>query len=192
LHAELARSDPVSAERIHPNDLRRIERALEVFLTTGERLSDLQRQWEEFAPGSGARRYESVLVGLRRDRADLHGRINRRVERMFGEGLLDEVRRLMEDPRGIGREASQAVGYKEVFPVIRGERRVAEAAEEVKRRTRLLAKHQRTWFRRFDDARWVDLDPDEEPERTAERAARMLGIGAGAATARGGGDASGS
>jgi len=169
LHAELSRLDPDSAARIHPNDAKRIIRALEVHRTTGESISRLQSQWD-----SGARRYDCVFIGLRRDKADLHARINDRVRRMIESGLVDEVRSLLDDPRGLSVQAAQGLGYAEIIEYLQARCELDKSIERMKINTRRLAKKQRTWFRRFPDVRWFDLAGGDEPETTAERIAKEI------------------
>ena len=164
LHAELARVDPEAAARIHPNDERRIVRALEVFQATGVPISELQRQWD-----AGRRRYDCVLLGLRREKADRSRRINARTKRMVERGLRDEVAALLAEPRGLSRQAAQAVGYAEMIDHLQGRCTLEEALERIKINTRRLAKKQRTWHRRFRDVTWFDLAADEPPEAVAGR-----------------------
>ena len=164
LHAELASADPQAAERIHPNDTRRIVRGLEVYRTCGKSLTELQQQWD-----SGAKRYDCVFIGLRRDKADQSGRINARVKRMMETGLADEVRGLLAESEAMSRTAAQAVGYAELIAHFRGEYTLDEAVERIKINTRRLAKKQRTWHRRFDGIQWFDLAPDAAVEETARR-----------------------
>jgi len=172
LHRRLAEIDPAAAAKIHPNDLRRIERALEVCEKTDKRISDLQKQF-----GTPDERYDATLLGLRREKEGLHGRINRRVDRMMADGLLDEVRRLAAGPP-LGKEASQAVGYKELLAHLKGECTLDEAVEQIKLHTRQFAKAQTTWFKRIGDIEWFDLAPDETPEQIAERLVQFLKDGA--------------
>jgi tRNA dimethylallyltransferase len=164
LHAELAQIDTEASRRIHPNDRRRIIRALEVFQTTGRPISELQKQWD-----AGRRRYDCVFVGLRRTGEDLHRRINARARRMIELGLADEVRALLAEPAGLSDQAAQAVGYAEMISHLRGECALEEALEKIKINTRRLAKKQRTWHRRWRDVKWFDIQADEPPEMTAER-----------------------
>jgi tRNA dimethylallyltransferase len=164
LHAELAAADPQAAERIHPNDTRRIVRGLEVFRTCGKSLTELQQQWD-----SGAKRYDCVFIGLRREKADQSGRINARVKRMMQAGLADEVRGLLDESEPMSPTAAQAVGYAELIAHFRGECSLDEAVERIKINTRRLAKKQRTWHRRFDGIQWFDLAPDTGVEETARR-----------------------
>ncbi|MHC4561514.1 MAG: tRNA (adenosine(37)-N6)-dimethylallyltransferase MiaA [Planctomycetota bacterium] len=163
LHRELSAVDPAAADRIHPNDERRIVRALEVFHTTGRLISKLQQQWD--AP---QQRYDCVFVGLRRDKADQSGRINRRVGRMIDAGLKDEVAVLLAEPDGLSDQASAAVGYAEWLAHFRGELTEDQAVERIKINTRRLAKKQRTWQRRFANVQWFDLAEDDTPAGVAD------------------------
>jgi tRNA dimethylallyltransferase len=167
LHAELARLDPEAARRLHPNDLRRIERALEVHHLTGRPLSALQRANQLVVPGP------KRLVGLRRARADLYRRIDERVERMWGAGFVEEVRRLAE--RGFSRSASQALGYREVLRHLAGESTLAEARELTQRHTRQFAKRQMTWLRSIEGLRWIEAGPEDQPEEVTSRVLAALG-----------------
>jgi tRNA dimethylallyltransferase len=166
LHAELARVDPQAAGRIHPNDARRIIRALEVFAVTGTPISALQRQWDR-----GRWRYDCRFLGLRRDARDQRRRINARAKRMVGAGLRDEVAALLAEPDGLAAQAAQAVGYAEMIDHLRGRCSLEQAVERIKINTRRLARKQRTWHRRFAGVRWFDVAPDDRPEAVAERLA---------------------
>jgi len=164
LHAELSTVDPAAAERIHPNDEKRIVRALEVFRLTGRPISELQTQWE-----AGQRRSGCTFIALRRDKADQSRRINLRTKKMLEAGLQNEVAGLLADPRGIAPQAAQAVGYAEMISHLRGQLTLEEAFEKIKINTRRLARKQRTWHRRFQDVTWFDIAADEPPETTAAR-----------------------
>ena len=164
LHAELAAIDAEAAARIHPNDERRIVRALEVYHATGTPITALQRQWD-----SGQRRYQAVFIGLRRDKADQGRRINLRAKMMLDAGLADEVAALLAEPGGLSGQAAQAVGYAELIDYIKGLCSLDEAFEQIKINTRRLAKKQRTWHRRFAGVTWFDAAPDETPEALAAR-----------------------
>jgi tRNA dimethylallyltransferase len=164
LHAELARIDPDAGGRIHPNDERRIVRALEVFQATGKPISQLQAQWD-----SGQSRYECVFLALRRDREDQARRINLRVKRMVEAGLRDEVAALLAEPAGLSYQAAQAVGYAEMIDHLAGRCSLDDAVERIKINTRQLAKKQRTWHRRFRDVQWFDVEADATGEGVAER-----------------------
>lgn len=153
LHARLAAIDPASARRLHPNDVRRVVRALEVYELTGTPLSAWQTQW----PTSSARTLSEdsppAVLWLDLPRAELYERIDRRVEEMFAAGLVEEVRRLRSQTRPLSREAAQALGYKEVFAYLDGQASLAETVHEVQTRSRNFAKRQITWFRHLPGVR---------------------------------------
>ena len=154
LYAELRAVDPETADRLHPNDAKRILRALEVWYETGETISAHDRRTKDLPP-----RYDAAVLALNyRDRAALYARIDRRVDRMMEQGLADEVRALLD--RGVPPDctAMQAIGYKELVPAILSGGDLNAAAEEIKLRSRQYAKRQLTWFRRDKSAHWLTLD----------------------------------
>jgi len=153
LHAQLAEVDPETAQRLHPNDRRRIIRALEVFYSTGQPLSYHLKMQGERGP-----RHRSVKFGLIRSRARLYERINARVDLMMQAGLLDEVKALVQQGLSDDATAMQALGYKELVGYLRGEYDLEEAVRLLKRDTRRYAKRQLTWFRRDREIIWLDLD----------------------------------
>lgn len=159
LHQELVSVDPVSAERISPNDTRRLVRALEVFKLTGRPISSFQTQFEASAPAP-----EWTLVGLRREKASESQRINARVKRMVELGLVDEVRSLLSEPAPLSKQAAAAIGYAEIIAHLQGAMDLDQAIERIKMNTRRMAKHQRTWFRTFPQIQWFDLGPDDPVE----------------------------
>lgn len=169
LHAELTRVDPQAAASIHPNDERRIVRALEVHQATGQPISALQQQWD-----TGQRRYDCTFIGIARDKADQSGRINRRVKRMIDAGLVDEVSALLAEPAGLGRQAAAAVGYAEIIEHLQGRCSLADAIERIKINTRRLAKKQRTWHRRFESVHWFSATDDDTPADLADRIAAAI------------------
>jgi tRNA dimethylallyltransferase len=151
LHRKLADVDPAAAARLHPNDLRRVIRALEVYEQTGSTLTEqLARQTRE-SP------YRLCMIGLAMDRDRLYARIEERVDGMIRQGLVDEVKRLMERGFDESMTAMQGLGYKEIVAHLRGEMTLAEATELLKRNTRRFAKRQLSWFRHMDGIRWVDV-----------------------------------
>ncbi len=162
LHARLASVDPVAARRIHANDYKRIERALEVVARTGRPITELQREWSA-EPGVAHRLY--VLTW---DRAILDRRIDERVVRMFEQGLVEEVRRL-EEAGGFGPQSSEALGYREVVEHLRGDHTLAETICLVQQRTRRFARRQLTWYRRMPSARWIVATPGTSAEELARR-----------------------
>ena len=172
LHARLARVDPRAAERLHPNDARRLIRALEVFEKTGRPIRDGQRQFDRARPAEACR----VFV-LDWPREKLNQRITRRVDAMFAAGLVDEVRRLLDAPGGLGKTAGQAVGYREVVEHLAGRLSLLEAIEQVKLHTRRLAKRQGAWFRSLSECRFVPVGEGDHPEQLAGRIVKMAGRG---------------
>ena len=152
LHRRLQQVDPVSAARIHPNDARRIVRALELFELTGQPLSRLQAQSRQ-----QARPLPTVWVGLTRPREVLYRRIEQRVERQLARGLVEETRRLLARGLGPGHTALQALGYKEMARYLRGELSFAQAVLLLKRSTRKYARRQWIWFKADPRIRWFDL-----------------------------------
>lgn len=176
LHQRLATLDPPAAAKIHPHDLRRIIRALEVHAHTGEPISRHQREWSGFHPGDAMpqrapfSRYRHVMVWLDRSRPLLHERIQQRVERMLAQGLEEEARRVWEARASMAQAPLQAVGYKEFFGWFAGECTRDEAVDLLLRNTRRLAKSQCTWFRKFPALHL----PMEEPLSSDEVASRMI------------------
>ena len=157
LLAELSRVDPESAARLHPADTKRILRALEVWRETGKTISEHNAETKAVPP-----RYEAVYIGLRfAHREDMRSLIDLRVDKMVEQGLLEEVRQLLQTlPRDA--TALQAIGYKEFLGVLEGERTEAEAIEEVKLRSRQYAKRQLTWLRRNPDIHWFEWEKDRD------------------------------
>ena len=160
--AELARVDPDSARKLHPNDAKRIIRALEVYRSTGRTIAQHNRETQALP-----NRYDPLYIGLAfRDREDMKRRIDQRVDQMMEDGLLDEVRALKE--RGCTRDmvSMQGLGYQELLAYLEGEYPLEEAVRLIKRDTRHFAKRQLTWFRRERDVRWLKLeDFDSDPDK---------------------------
>ena len=155
LHDELRKVDPVSAAKFHPNDVRRVIRALEVYRLTGKPIS-AQRNTLDDSP------YDFVLFALSHPREVLYDRVNQRVDQMMADGLLKEVQNLRES--GIPEDAScmQGLGYKELYDYLAGRCSLTDAVSLIKLRTRHFAKRQLTWFKRDARIHWLDgtLSPD--------------------------------
>lgn len=149
LYNRLVKIDPSVTSTIHPNDRQRIIRALEVYELTGKPLSEWQK---EHAFGDDP--YKIVKIGLNRDRAGLYDRINRRCERMIQDGILEEVRGLIDKGYGPELKPLRSVGYRQMGAVLNGALRLEDALEEMKQETRHLAKRQLTWFRSDAEIRW--------------------------------------
>ena len=146
---ELSKVDPDSAARLHPNDGKRIVRALEVWLTTGKTITAHNRETKALPP-----RYNALTLTLDfARREDMWERIDRRVDRMMADGLTEEVRGLLDSGVPKTCTAMQAIGYKEMAAALLGDGDTAAAAEEIKLRSRQYAKRQRTWFRRNQEAK---------------------------------------
>ena len=161
LHAELQRLDPDAATRIHPNDRIRIERALEVVLSTGGPITRLQED-HAFVGGE----FDSLQIGLQLPREMLYERIDRRVLEMFESGWIEEVESLLERGYDADLKPLQAIGYRDVVRLVRGELDREEAVQRIQRDTRRFAKRQLTWLRKEPSLVWHDprrgLDEDME------------------------------
>ncbi|CAM3860279.1 MULTISPECIES: tRNA (adenosine(37)-N6)-dimethylallyltransferase MiaA [Bacillus] len=155
VHKKLQEVDPDSAERIHANNVRRVIRALEIFHTTGEKMSDqLEKQENELL-------YDVSLIGLTMDREMLYDRINLRVDIMMDQGLLEEVEGLYN--RGIRDcQSIQAIGYKEIYDYFEDRVSLEEAVSQLKTNSRRYAKRQLTWFRNKMDVTWFDVTDGEK------------------------------
>ena len=153
LFRRLSQVDPAAAARIHPNDQKRLVRALEVYELTGQPISSFQTHW-----ASGERRHAAVWVGLGWDREALNRRINARVKAMMAGGWLDEARRLLATYPTLSHTAAEATGYRELIDHLRGKLSLEDAVEQIKIATRQLARRQMKWFRRFKDVTWLAGD----------------------------------
>ena len=155
LYAKLQAVDPDYAAQVHPNNLPRVIRALELFEATGRKMSEERVNARAAAPP-----YRALCLCLTcRDRAVLYDRIGRRVDLMVENGVLDEARQVY-DHRDSYRTAAQAIGYKEFFPYFEGTASLDDCTERLKQATRNYAKRQLTWFRRQNDAVWLYLDEE--------------------------------
>ena len=153
LHSELLSPiDTITAKKLHPNDLHRIIRAIEVYKLTGIPISEQQTQWEQKNKAT-----EYRLVGLSIPRELLYKRIEDRVDKMIRNGLVNEVLKLKSLGIEKNNTAAQAIGYKELLAHLNGEYSLDRAVELIKRNTRRFAKHQLTWFRKDDRIEWYDL-----------------------------------
>ncbi|TNC28926.1 tRNA (adenosine(37)-N6)-dimethylallyltransferase MiaA [Amycolatopsis alkalitolerans] len=162
MHERLARLDPAAAAAILPSNTRRIVRALEVIELTGEPFSATM-------PKPGPARYGAVLVGVDREPAELDERVDRRVDRMFAAGLVDEVRALADRGLREGKTASRALGYQQVLAQLDGAGDFAAAAAATKQATRRFVRRQRSWFRRDGRIAWF-------PGNDHSVAARVLSV----------------
>lgn len=150
----LKRIDPVSAEKLHPNDKKRIVRALEVFDCSGRPLSSYGTDFLNSAGEQAA--FEPMMIGLNMDRDLLYQRVNLRVDRMMQQGLLEEARAIYEKKYDRSLPALRSIGYQQLFAYFDGACSLDEAVEQIKQDTRRFAKRQLTWFRRDDRICWYD------------------------------------
>jgi tRNA dimethylallyltransferase len=169
LYRQLEKIDPAAAERINRNDSKRIIRALEVYRLTGKSISSLQKQWEKTEP-----KHNWTIIGLRREKADANGRINKRVKKMIADGFVDEVKSLLAEEKPLSKQARSAIGYDEIIEYLNGRISLEDAIELIKKNTRRFAKNQRTWFKTFKNVHWLDIEPDEPPEKIFSKAKSLL------------------
>jgi len=163
LHEELAKVDPSSAARLHPNDAQRIVRALEIFYASGKTATAL---WQQHGDPVD---FPYRLIGLNMPRPALYARINLRVDNMLAAGLVDECKRLLEMGYAPELNALQTVGYQEVFQCLRDEISYDRMTVLIKQHTRNYAKRQMTWFRKMRGVEWVDIKPEDSAEKIATR-----------------------
>ncbi|MCQ5078418.1 tRNA (adenosine(37)-N6)-dimethylallyltransferase MiaA [Gemmiger formicilis] len=169
LYAELQSIDPDYAAQVHPNNLPRVIRALELYAATGRRMSEERVNARPAEPP-----YRSLCLCLTcRDRAVLYDRIERRVNLMVENGVLAEAKQVY-DHRDTYRTAAQAIGYKEFFPYFEGTGSLDECTARLKQATRNYAKRQLTWFRRQNDAVWLYIDEENVLDRACELVREFL------------------
>ncbi|WP_064093912.1 tRNA (adenosine(37)-N6)-dimethylallyltransferase MiaA [Rossellomorea aquimaris] len=155
LHTKLLETDSEAGKSIHPNNVRRVIRALEIYHCTGKKMSEFQAEQKQELL------YDIALIGLTMDRDLLYGRINDRVDLMMNQGLLEEVKSLYDE--GLkSAQSVQAIGYKELFEYLDGEVSLERAIENLKQNSRRYAKRQLTWFRNKMDVTWYDMTNKEE------------------------------
>ena len=168
LYQELLKIDPDACRLIHPNDTKRIIRALEVYELTGKPISSFQTQWDRQSS------HPWIVIGLRRDKQEDSKRINARVKKMIDAGLVDEVKKLLAEDKPLSKQAACAIGYAEIIEYLNGKTTLDEAVELIKQNSRRLAKHQRTWFKTFKNVNWVDITEDETLEQILDEVKRLI------------------
>ncbi len=154
MHSYLSGLDPESAERIHPNNLRKVIRAIEAF-ELGDGIKDLKA----CKPNTD---YTFIFIALNMDRERLYDRINRRVDMLIRKGLCEEVKQLMDKGYTLENPSMRSIGYKELVDYYNGECTLEEAVEEIKKDSRHLAKRQITWLKRYDDCKWIDIEEGDQ------------------------------
>jgi len=167
LYKRLKKIDPETSKILHPNDTRRIIRALEVYLKTHITMSELKKRTK----GLG-KDYTVKIFCLNRPREQLYDRINRRIDKMFKQGVIAECKRLKN--KRLSLSASQVLGCKEIFAYLDKRCTKQEAKQILKRNTRRFAKRQLSWFRNEPGISWIDIDNNEGPKEIAERIASLL------------------
>lgn len=168
--SQLEKVDPESAARLHPSDRKRIIRAMEVYLETGESITEHNRKTQLIPP-----RFDPVWFALEdENRQDLYDRIDRRVLQMLDMGLLDEIRQLLAS--GVPEKATsmQAIGYKEFVEALHGQCTVEEATAQVQQSSRHYAKRQLTWFRRNKSIHWLRRSPGQTTDEILAAAQQIL------------------
>jgi tRNA dimethylallyltransferase len=155
LYDLLKEKDPKAAEKIHPNNVKRVVRALEVIEITGEKYS-LNNNFRKYSE-----KYDFIIIGLEMNRKLLYNRINMRVDEMIEEGLIEEVKALYQDGYDKNYQSMQAIGYKEIIDYLEGNISKEEAVRLIKRNTRRFAKRQITWFKPDDRVKWFDMSDYE-------------------------------
>ncbi len=169
LHERLRACDPASADRIHPNNIVRVIRALEVYELTGTPMSELQQQWHP-----EKQRYPFIAFGLTMPRGLLYHRIEQRVDIMLANGLIAEVESLLAAGDARGTVALQSFGYRELIAYLDGECTYVEAISQLKQNTRRFAKRQLTWFRKDTRIEW--LDRESTPDIIAHLLEKIKGM----------------
>lgn len=169
VHARLAMVDPESAQRLHPNNLKRVIRALEVYEQTGMTIGEFNRQHKRAAP-----KYTAIKIGVcPTERQTLYDRIDRRVDQMLSDGLLEETQRLLSTGELTGT-AAQAIGYKELLGFLQGKDSLDSCVELLKQRSRNYAKRQLTWLKRDDSIHWIYYNGAEDFSYVLQEATEYL------------------
>ena len=155
-HALLAEVDPVSAENIHPNNVKRVVRALEIYYSTGKTMTE-HNAVSKLVPSP----YDAKMYALTSDREVIYERIDKRVDIMVNDGLLEEVDGLLKDGVTKDMQSMQAIGYKEIVSYFEGKLTKEEAIDAVKQNSRRYAKRQLTWFNRMKNINWLFIDKED-------------------------------
>ncbi len=164
IHDELRNIDPISADRIHVNDIQRVIRAIEIYTETGKPMSEYYKDFRK--PND---KFDIVMIGLTMDRDKLYSRINERIDIMMDSGLIDEVKSLLDRGYDENLISMQAIGYKEVIQYLKGEYSLEDTIDTLKRESRRYAKRQLTWFRREERVHWIDLDQFDDKDNLLEQ-----------------------
>ena len=161
MHELLVKIDPYDAEKIHPNNVKRVLRALEIYRSTGKCKSNMQEKSKNL-------KYDVCMIALDLDRNVLYKRINERVDKMIEAGLLNEIKFLLSKGIGFEKQSMQAIGYKEFKEYMSGLKTLEETVEAIKRNSRNYAKRQLTWFKKYDFAKWYSPNDNIGIEKEVE------------------------
>lgn len=163
LYDKLLKIDPVAAEKIHKNNIKRIIRALEVYDITGVKFSELNTDIRK-----KSNKYDCILIGLSMERKVLYERINQRVDEMLSKGLVDEVSSLIKKGYSKNLVSMRGIGYKEIIEYLEGNTDYEEAVNTLKQNTRRFAKRQYTWFLKDENVKWFSMDNPSEIDKTLD------------------------
>jgi len=169
LHQQLLKIDPEAALNIHPNDRKRIIRALEVYKITKKPISSLQQQWDKEKP-----LHNWTIIGIKRDKKDVNSLINIRVKNMLEQNLVDEVKSLLSEEEPLSEQARSAIGYAEIIEYLNKKNTLEKTFEMIKINTRRLAKNQRTWFKTFRTVNWIEAEPGEPQQSISQKTIKLL------------------
>lgn len=169
LHNILKDIDAKSADSIHPNNVKRVIRAIEYYKLSGERLSDHNKKTKDIPSP-----YNYIYIGLTRNRDDLYNNINKRVDKMLKDGLIEEVMSLYKMGCNRSNTSMQGIGYKEILWYIRGKSTYDESIELLKRNSRRYAKRQLTWFKKNKNIHWINLSDTKNSAETAEMCMKII------------------
>ena len=161
LYDKLLKIDPVAAEKIHKNNVKRVIRALEVYDLTGIKFSELNTDIRK-----ESNKYDCILIGLSMERKLLYERINQRVDEMLSNGLIEEVKSLIDKGYDKNLVSMRGIGYKEIIDYLEGNMDLEETVNILKRNTRRFAKRQFTWFLKDENVKWFSMDNLEEVDNT--------------------------
>lgn len=165
LYDKLLEIDPKACEKIHKNNIKRVIRALEVNHITGEKFSEINTDIRK----QNDKKYNTIVIGLKMDRKILYQRINERVDQMFEDGLIEEVKWLTEKGYHKNLVSMQGIGYKEIIAYFRGLVTLEECKNILKRNTRRFAKRQFTWFSKDEEIKWFDIESISDIDNTIEK-----------------------
>ena len=158
MYARLKEKDSLTAQRLHPNDTKRVLRALEIMEISGVPFSQKTGEFKNMQKED----YASLCIGLRMERSDLNHRIDARVDQMLKEGLVEEAEEILKKKIELTHPSMQGIGYKQVFPYLLGEYGYSEMVTKIKTATHQFAKRQMTWFKRDPNITWIDVTPQRE------------------------------